>query len=334
MLRELFVKFGAVYPKLKLSQFLGSPDTEIITRELPSQLVQLASISPSYKVYGSCGKGNWSEIPWVGILDTEITSSTEQGYYIVFLYSANMTELNVCLAVGWTQYEKEFGIKDGRIKIEQTVSSLRSVLRSPLNDFTFERLDLGATLALGKGYESGVVCHKKYSLASLPSDAEIINDTRNIMGVYRELKGLVGHDILNLNISEEVQTDAEFEKEIVQKSDRVKTIEQAKEAIKELTGKIKQVPQEQRTRLARYIVRNRKFAELVKQAANYTCEICGMPPFRTKSGGYYAEAHHTLELAEHRIDTPDVMICVCAQCHRIITYGTAEELQQRRIARI
>lgn len=163
----------------------------------------------------------------------------------------------------------------------------------------------------------------------MPSDSEIINDTRNLMGVYRELKGLVGHDILNLGISEDVQIDAEFEKEVIRKSDEVSTVDQAKATIKDLTAKISKVPQEQRVRLARYIARNRKFADLVKKAANYTCQICGMPPFRMKNGGLYAEAHHTLELAEHRIDTPDLMICVCAQCHKIITYGTPEELAKR-----
>lgn len=154
MLRDLLIKFASVYPQLKALPFSGSPDTENFTKVLPQQLAQLASISTSYKVYGSCGKGNWSEIPWVGILDTEITNSTEQGYYVVFLYSANLLELNLCLGVGWEQYEKEYGVKEGRIKIEQTVRALKSVLRSPLSDFTFERLDLGATLTLGKGYEA------------------------------------------------------------------------------------------------------------------------------------------------------------------------------------
>ena len=65
--------------------YKGTQNTEIITKQLPYLLADELSIGDTYKVYGSVGSGNWSEIPWIGILDKSITTSTTKGYYLVIL---------------------------------------------------------------------------------------------------------------------------------------------------------------------------------------------------------------------------------------------------------
>lgn len=329
MLSELFTKFASSYLGLTGSAFGMNSETDMVRHEIPEALTKLASIPEAYRVYGSVGQGQWAEIPWVAILDKDITSSTRFGYYVVFLFSADMKQVFLSLAVGWEQYEEAYGVRDGRLSIERTVKQLQRVLRSPLNDFSFAARNLKATNTLGKGYEIGGICHKIYDVSNMPADEEIINDVRNLMGVYRELKGLVGKDVLNLEIPEDEIVEEEFNKKVIEESEKSVNPEDAKEKIKNLTKLIESAPAQERTKMAKYVSRNRKFAELVKQAANYTCQICGMAPFKTKSGDLYAEAHHTLELATHKIDHPDIMICVCAQCHRVITYGSDEEIKNR-----
>lgn len=43
----------------------------------------------------------------------------------------------------------------------------------------------------------------------------------------------------------------------------------------------------------------------------------------------YAEAHHKSELAKTKIDNPNDMICVCPTCHKVIHFGSEEELTRR-----
>jgi len=85
-----------------------------------------------------------------------------------------------------------------------------------------------------------------------------------------------------------------------------------------------------KSRICTAISRNKQYAEAVKLRAGYKCEICGVMGFKKAGGGLYAEAHHVGELAKTRIDNPNVMICVCPTCHRIIHYGTQGELEKRR----
>jgi 5-methylcytosine-specific restriction protein A len=330
MLSELFDNFAKEYPLLIKNKFKMDVNTDILRHEIPTQLTKLVAIPSEYKIYGSVGQGQWAEIPWVAILDKNITGTTQNGYYVVFLFSRDMKEVFLSLAVGWTQYEQAYGIKEGRDALELTVKKLQDTLRSPLDDFSFSKRSLGATKTLGKGYESGGICHKTYKLENMPPDEIIISDVNKILGVYRELRGYVGTNVLNLEIDDMQIVEEQFKKDVIKASDKIVTPGEAIKEIKKLTETIKKAPATEKIRMAKYVARNRKFAELIKKSANYTCQICGMKPFKTKSGGLYAEAHHELELAIHKIDHPDVMICLCAQCHRIITYGTEEELEKRK----
>ena len=50
-------------------------------------------------------------------------------------------------------------------------------------------INLIAEGTLGKGYELGNICSKYYSLDDSFDDSELLNDLRNFIGIYKELKG-------------------------------------------------------------------------------------------------------------------------------------------------
>ena len=50
----------------------------------------------SYTVKASVGAGNWSNVPWLSILDPKITKTTQDGIYPVF-YSEEMVQVFICL---------------------------------------------------------------------------------------------------------------------------------------------------------------------------------------------------------------------------------------------
>jgi len=109
------------------------------------------------------------------------------------------------------------------------------------------------------------------------------------------------------------------------------TVEDAQKELEKVSVEMKNAPVKERIKVAKMLVRNPKFARLVKEKAGYVCEVCGTAPFMQKNGLPYAEAHHKSELAKTKIDNPDDMICICPTCHKVVHFGTEEELKKRYI---
>ena len=61
---------------------------ESIKNRIPHLLNDYLSDS-TYKVKGSVGAGRATKTPWIAILDRNITETTREGVYIVFLFSSD-----------------------------------------------------------------------------------------------------------------------------------------------------------------------------------------------------------------------------------------------------
>jgi 5-methylcytosine-specific restriction enzyme A len=302
--------FASKYLIEKDKKFGGNSFATSYRNELPKILIDASSISDSYKVYSSCGQGQWAEIPWIAVLDKSITESTQSVYYIVYLFSADMKSLYLFLGLRWTQFEDKFGIRDGRIEIEATAEVIQKHLRSA-SGFSTRKIDLKTNNILGKGYELGTILSKKYYTKNLPNDAALVDDLRNLMGVYRELKGFVGDDVFNFKPENAIEVNEQIESEILENIAKVRSEEEAKIMLKDLAVSMDKQTVSSKVRLAKILARNARLSNLIKEASNFCCEICGRKPFMQKNGKPYAEAHHVEELALSKIDHPDNMICVC-----------------------
>ena len=93
----LLKQFGEQFKIESNDSYQATENSKIITKELPALLVDRLNLKDEYKVYGSVGSGNWSEIPWIGILDKSITNSTTKGYYVVLLLDKNLQNI----ILGW-----------------------------------------------------------------------------------------------------------------------------------------------------------------------------------------------------------------------------------------
>ncbi len=321
------------YPHSKERPFSNHPAAQYIRHSLPNLIAKEASISSAYKIEGSAGKGRWAEIPWVCIFDKEITQSAQDGYYIVYLFRADMKGVYLSLNQGWTQFQAQFKpLSEAKKKIQESAIMLRESLDSN-QGFNVSKIDLATNKILGKGYELGHICGKYYENGKLPYDDILIDDLRNLIGVYRELKGQLSGKPLIQELS-----DYKFEKVNPYVNESEKPKKEDYEAVKKLTQNI-QTPDQidmllkkletlmasqkplKRQRLANAIIRNQKVVELVKLRANYQCQICKLPGFEKRKGGYYAEVHHVEELSDGGKDLPSNMICICPLCHRKIHYG-------------
>jgi len=320
----------------KRNQFAQNSLANFIRSDLVKDIVKLSRISNNYLVTGSAGQGNWAEIPWVCVFDKDITKSAQHGYYIVYLFNSEMKGIYLSLNQGWTQYEIKFGISNGREEIKKSADIFRSILRSNLYDFSFEPINLNTNNILGIGYELGHIYGVFYPTDNIPDDGILIDDLRNLIGVYREVKGIVGKNVFDLKLvydldenDEEVEPTPKEKLEINKKFVDLETEEDINNALAKLELELQNKDPKTRRRMATAIARNKKVSDLIKKKAKYICSICGRIGFVKKNGGLYAEAHHKEELAISLKDIPSNVICVCPTCHRVIHYGNNESYNKR-----
>lgn len=325
MIKEHLIEVLTTYKTQSALPFAGNRVANLLSKTLPEELKRLGNLEFRYLVKGSAGKGNFAEIPWLSIFDKEITDSAEKGYYIVFLFDAQMQGVYLSLNQGWTQYEKAYGVKEGQQKIDENTFRLKSYIRSIL-DFSKIPINLHSTRKLGQGYELGHICGKYYSANSIPDDSEIINDIRNLIGVYRELKGLVGTDVLNIG---------GFLGELLDEADQTSGEKEVSEAITGLTEPdklqlLKQKFQEAAKSGTPYIdykgkrlKRNAWLAEYVKAKNGYKCQACSFT-FEKEDGSKYVEAAHIKKLAVSKLDTEENLLALCPNHHKMLDKGKLE----------
>ncbi|MDP8212251.1 MAG: DUF3578 domain-containing protein [Candidatus Zapsychrus exili] len=332
-MKENLAQILLTYLPSKKSLLKSHPLGQFIRHTTPHMMIKLASISKAYQVEGSVGKGSWAEIPWICVFDREVTQTAQKGYYIVYLFRADMKGVYLSLNQGWTQFKDRFrSVSEAKRKIQASAEMLRNVLNSHTG-FNEKRIDLATKQTLGQGYELGHICGKYYDRDNLPEHSVLIDDLRNLLGVYRELKGkLAGKPLLemfsehayeceNLYVNEGERPQKEDYDNIKKLIIDIKRPEEIDSLLIELEEEMKGKEIKTRQRLANTIVRNQKIAELVKMKANYVCALCQCSGFEKRKGGLYAEVHHVEELSEHGKDLPSNMICVCPLCHRKIHFG-------------
>ena len=80
------------------------------------------------------------------------------------------------------------------------------------------------------------------------------------------------------------------------------------------------------------IKRDQRLAKDLKKTKGYTCEVCGKKSTWTTAEGIpYVEAHHLIPLGSNGSDDEHNLIVVCADCHRMLHYGTDGEHRTREL---
>jgi hypothetical protein len=92
-------------------------------------------------------------VPWIAVLDLEVTSTAQEGLYVVYLYSADLARVYLSMNQGATQHKRnatEAGLKGGEAERAALVELDREsrLLRAGLSDAALasasESIDLGA----------------------------------------------------------------------------------------------------------------------------------------------------------------------------------------------
>ncbi len=274
----------------KQSSFATNELTKKLRADFPIQIAKHIPNVERYKVTGSAGQyNNWSDCPWLAVLDRSVTTSPQRGYYPVFLFKANMEGVYLSLNQGVSDVKSEFGknaldVLRLRAGIYQKVKEIELATKKSHH---LTRIELGSRGDLGKGYEAGNIIAKYYSKDRLPSEHELKIDLLEFVRLYDFLFPM---------------EDA-FENEIKRND-----IEQKK--------------------LKKHYSYDRKggLSEKVKKAKGYTCEACGFNFMKIYGnlGKDFIEAHHKTPISSleegkiYRVDLEKDFAVLCSNCHRMI----------------
>jgi hypothetical protein len=201
-LRDMFAEVAAgwnSYASLKTVS-KSHPIHGLVTREIPMKLRSLTGYDTRYKSIGSDGQGNITTTPWAATLDLEVTDTAQEGYYLVYLISADLKKLVLSVAFGATAFEAKFG--SGKKLYVALADAVRGIRSSSSNWLTKMNISVSArtsssTPALDvfgnssslKAYEECSIYHVSYDLQNLPPESTLTSDHLALLGLYRFMTG-------------------------------------------------------------------------------------------------------------------------------------------------
>ncbi|PFI43010.1 MrcB family domain-containing protein [Bacillus nitratireducens] len=170
---------------------------ELIKKTLVNELKSLDIISarPELHIYGRIGTGNESLVPWVGIMNKNLTITVTESIYLVYLFAQDGKKVYVSLNQGVTYLNKlRKGFNNSSIKKMEFFEACAKVLMDEITD-THDLIT--GTLSLvndqnknsdGRSYQHANILAIEYNVNQLPSDDRIISDLALLLEKYEEIQ--------------------------------------------------------------------------------------------------------------------------------------------------
>ena len=180
-LHSILTKITNEYLTEKNKQFKSNSLGQFVRTNVPKMINSLDFIDQDrFIVKGSVGQGNWAQVPWITILDKHVTTSTQQGYYLGYLFSEDMERVYLSFAQGITKASKE-QLKHIREDIRSTIQTDRYLTSSPIHKD--DAINIGSS-SKGKSYEESTALYIEYDPNSLPSEADLQQDLSSMIDIY------------------------------------------------------------------------------------------------------------------------------------------------------
>jgi hypothetical protein len=129
MLREILKRILTEWPNATREPFTDHPIANAIRQELRDEIISVISEKyPSHIISGSAGAGNWANVPWLSILNPEITKTTQDGIYPCYLFRADGTGVYLSITQGTTTPQKLYGKAKADKQADYLVTKIRSEL--------------------------------------------------------------------------------------------------------------------------------------------------------------------------------------------------------------
>ncbi len=178
--KRCFAK-SSTFEHAQITSDIDKEVSELITKTIPQELSFYLNDS-NYLVNGSVGKGRATKTPWIAILDKEITTSTREGVYIVFLFSSDYKHVYLTLIQG-TTVPGQFGPRLGKKEIANNSKRIRDLLN--INDVSL-KTDGKADIA-DERYKEGSIYYTLWDVNDDVQGEKLLNQYLDIYKKYKEL---------------------------------------------------------------------------------------------------------------------------------------------------
>ncbi len=163
------------YIQSRAQHFGGNKLGSYVRKTVPQELEKIDCLNDDYVVTGSVGQGNWATVPWIAIMNRAITTSTQRGYYIVYLFSEDMSRLYLTFAQGVTETTREEMVMRKQ-EIRTNIKMKDSVRKD-------DEIYLGES-GKAKGYALSTAAYIEYHKESMPSEDELVEDLKSMITYY------------------------------------------------------------------------------------------------------------------------------------------------------
>lgn len=295
MLQGFLNLVGRSYSSARTQKFEGHELANALRRQSPEIIKDILGdlIGPEWKVQGSAGQGNWAEVPWIAVLDPLVTTTATKGYYIAYLFSADLSQVHLNLNQGATLVREEFKSQT-RSVLEMRAEIIRMRVPEYKSHFSAENINLNSSGILAQDYEAGHAFGVSYPFPLTSSEEVLTRDLRKMLELYSLVTQRGGIDLISDSEGSEESDITGYEKPLY--------------------------------RLHRKIERNPNNSKKVKQLQGTVCQGCSFDfgKFYGPVAEGYIEAHHltpiaTLPKGERvKLDLKADFAVLCANCHRVM----------------
>ena len=125
---------------------------------------------PDLLVSISVGQGNWATVPWIALLNTRITKSTQEGIYIVYLIATELDRIFLTLNQGTTNLVRELGQREAQKRMLDVANKSRAAIGdlAAAGFILDNKISLGGDSWLAKNYEIGTIAHYDFGASDIP----------------------------------------------------------------------------------------------------------------------------------------------------------------------
>ena len=132
-------------------------------------------------------------VPWIALLDEDVTTTATDGLYLVYLFTSRMDAVYLSMNQGATQHLRaaEADGRKGRAaevaaidEIAVETALLRQLMDKLRLAHTLGSIELGATRFVPRAYEAGSIAAVKYSMSNLPENAALAADLAEFAALY------------------------------------------------------------------------------------------------------------------------------------------------------
>lgn len=161
---------------------------QAVRRELP-KLVQ-----PGMLVLASGAGQSLPVVPWIAVLNKDVTTTAQEGLYVVYLYRRDLSYVYLSMNQGATQHQRNAmatGLKGtaaekaALVELRAESELMRKHLGAEVMAGLTAEIDLGApNYFLPRGYEEGNIAALAYDPAQLPDEETLRADLDRFCTLY------------------------------------------------------------------------------------------------------------------------------------------------------